>query len=106
MKNVEGLTPRRKAAKVRNPHGNFVALREFWTFFLSGSLHVVALPGHTHGHCGFYSAHHQFLFSVDLFATAHRSIHRALKLPLKGIFPCHADESPPERQLERLRQLL
>jgi glyoxylase-like metal-dependent hydrolase (beta-lactamase superfamily II) len=83
----------------------------------------VALPGHTHGHCGFYSAHHQLLFSGDLFATApygphiapkilnqdnaaaHRSIHRALELPLKGVLPCHADESSPERQLERLRSL-
>ena len=88
-----------------------------------GGLRVVALPGHTHGHCGFYSAQHQLLFSGDLFATApfgphiapkilnqdnaaaHRSLHRALELPLNGVFPCHADEVPPERQLERLRSL-
>jgi len=88
-----------------------------------GGLRVVALPGHTHGHCGFYSAQYQLLFSGDLFATApfgphiapkilnqdntaaHRSIHRALELSLRGVLPCHADEAPPERQLERLRGL-
>lgn len=85
-----------------------------------GGLRVVALSGHTHGHCGYYSAKHRLLFSGDLFATfgfgpqiapfylnqdnteARRSIHRALELPLEGVLPCHADESPPERQLEYL----
>lgn len=33
----------------------------FW-----GGLRVVHLPGHTLGHCGFYSAKHQLLFSGDL----------------------------------------
>jgi glyoxylase-like metal-dependent hydrolase (beta-lactamase superfamily II) len=33
----------------------------FW-----GGLRVVHLPGHTDGHCGFYSARHQLLFSGDL----------------------------------------
>ena len=88
-----------------------------------GGLRVIALPGHTHGHCGYYSAKHKLLFSGDLFATfgfgtqiapfylnqdnveARRSIHRALKLPLEGVLPCHADESPPERQLNYLRGL-
>lgn len=88
-----------------------------------GGLRVVALPGHTHGHCGYYSARHRLLFSGDLFATfgfgpqiapaylnqdnaeARRSIHRALALPLEGVLPCHADEAPPERQLEYLRKL-
>jgi glyoxylase-like metal-dependent hydrolase (beta-lactamase superfamily II) len=88
-----------------------------------GGLRVVALSGHTHGHCGFYSAKQRLLFSGDLFATApfgphiapkilnqdnaaaHRSIHRALELPLDGVLPCHADEAPPERHLEHLRAL-
>ncbi len=88
-----------------------------------GGLRVVALPGHTHGHCGYYSAKHRLLFSGDLFATfgfgpqiapaylnqdnaeARRSIHRALALPLDGVLPCHADGAPPERQLEYLRKL-
>jgi glyoxylase-like metal-dependent hydrolase (beta-lactamase superfamily II) len=33
----------------------------FW-----GGLRVVHLPGHTIGHCGFYSAKHRLLFSGDL----------------------------------------
>lgn len=36
----------------------------FW-----GGLEVVHLPGHTEGHCGFYSARHDLLFSGDLFAS-------------------------------------
>jgi glyoxylase-like metal-dependent hydrolase (beta-lactamase superfamily II) len=36
----------------------------FW-----GGLRVVHLPGHTTGHCGFYSARHRLLFSGDLFAS-------------------------------------
>lgn len=88
-----------------------------------GGLRVVSLPGHTHGHCGYYSVGHKLLFSGDLFATfgfgpqvapiylnqdnseARRSIHRALELPLEGVLPCHADKAPPERQLEYLRAL-
>jgi glyoxylase-like metal-dependent hydrolase (beta-lactamase superfamily II) len=36
----------------------------FW-----GGLRVVHLPGHSTGHCGFYSARHDLLFSADLFAS-------------------------------------
>ncbi len=36
----------------------------FW-----GGLRVIHLPGHTTGHCGFYSAKHDLLFSGDLFAS-------------------------------------
>lgn len=36
----------------------------FW-----GGLRVVHLPGHTLGHCGFFSAPHGVLFSGDLFAS-------------------------------------
>ena len=34
-----------------------------------GGLRVVHLPGHTRGHCGFYSARHDTLFSGDLIAS-------------------------------------
>jgi len=34
-----------------------------------GGLRVVHLPGHTQGHCGFYSARFGLLFSGDLFAS-------------------------------------
>jgi glyoxylase-like metal-dependent hydrolase (beta-lactamase superfamily II) len=43
----------------------------FW-----GGLRVVHLPGHTLGHCGFYSARHDLLFSGDLFASYFCTAHR------------------------------
>ena len=43
----------------------------FW-----GGLRVVHLPGHTRGHCGFYSARHDLLFSGDLFASYAWNTHR------------------------------
>ncbi len=36
---------------------------------LWGGLHVVHLPGHTLGHCGFFSERHSLLFTGDLFAS-------------------------------------
>ena len=42
----------------------------FW-----GGLRVVHLPGHTLGHCGFYSARHNLLFSGDLFASYFFNVH-------------------------------
>lgn len=38
-------------------------------------LRVVHLPGHTEGHCGFYSARHDLLFSGDLFASYFFNVH-------------------------------
>ncbi len=43
----------------------------FW-----GGLRVVHLPGHTAGHCGFYSAKHDLLFSGDLFASYFFNVHK------------------------------
>jgi glyoxylase-like metal-dependent hydrolase (beta-lactamase superfamily II) len=43
----------------------------FW-----GGLHVIHLPGHTAGHCGFYSSKHDLLFSGDLFASYFFNVHR------------------------------
>ena len=42
----------------------------FW-----GGLRVVHLPGHTEGHCGFYSERHRLLFSGDLFASYFLKVH-------------------------------
>ena len=42
----------------------------FW-----GGLRVVHLPGHTLGHCGFYSEKHGMLFSGDLFASYFFNVH-------------------------------
>ena len=43
-----------------------VSLAEGDTLPFWGGLRVVHLPGHTVGHCGFYSAKHDLLFSGDL----------------------------------------
>jgi glyoxylase-like metal-dependent hydrolase (beta-lactamase superfamily II) len=40
-----------------------------------GGLRVVHLPGHTEGHCGFYSQAHDLLFSGDLFASYFFNVH-------------------------------
>jgi glyoxylase-like metal-dependent hydrolase (beta-lactamase superfamily II) len=85
-------------------------------------LKVVHLPGHTDGHCGFYSASRRLLFCGDLFAS-HRhlthtppdilnshpeqipaSIRKALSLPLDGVAPNHCDRAPFSEHLERLRR--
>ena len=58
----------------------------FW-----GGLRVVALPGHTAGHCGFYSARFDLLFSGDLFASYGYSVH--LPPPFLNSCPELLDES-------------
>jgi glyoxylase-like metal-dependent hydrolase (beta-lactamase superfamily II) len=40
-----------------------------------GGLRVMHLPGHTCGHCGFYSERHNLLFSGDLFASYFFTLH-------------------------------
>ncbi len=40
-----------------------------------GGLRVVHLPGHTEGHCGFYSKRFNLLFSGDIFASHWFSVH-------------------------------
>jgi glyoxylase-like metal-dependent hydrolase (beta-lactamase superfamily II) len=40
-----------------------------------GGLRVLHLPGHTLGHCGFYSERHRLLFSGDLFASYFFNVH-------------------------------
>jgi glyoxylase-like metal-dependent hydrolase (beta-lactamase superfamily II) len=76
----------------------------FW-----GGLRVVHLPGHTEGHCGFYSEKHDLLFSGDLFASYFFNTHlsppmftslpelmagslrRALELDPRWMVPNHYD---------------
>lgn len=43
----------------------------FW-----GGLRVVHLPGHTLGHCGFYSATYDLLFTGDLFSSYFFNVHQ------------------------------
>ena len=76
----------------------------FW-----GGLQVIHLPGHTAGHCGFFSAKHNLLFSGDMFASYFFNTHRPpailnsfpdqlatsaekiRRLELRWIVPCHFD---------------
>ncbi len=78
----------------------------FW-----GGLRVVHLPGHTRGHCGFYSPQRDLLFAGDLFATRRlrtflpysvlnscpallpASLSRTLQLNPRGILCNHCDRS-------------
>lgn len=63
-----------------------------------GGLRAVHLPGHTAGHCGFYSAKHDLLFSGDMFASYFFNVHRpaAILNSLPGHFPV---------SVERIRRL-
>lgn len=87
-------------------------------------LRAVHLPGHTHGHMGFYCERLRLLFSADLFASYRGAAHfppdifnsapeqlpqsgaRALSLDLAGVLPNHCDRASPEAHWQRLRQLL
>ena len=63
-----------------------------------GGLRVVHLPGHTRGHCGFYSERHDLLFSGDMFASYFFNTHKppAILNSVPEHFPASA---------ERIRQL-
>lgn len=93
-----------------------------------GGLRVVHLPGHTDGHCGFYSAKHDLLFSGDLFASYFfrphvspaiftsrpelipGSLRRALEIDPRWIVPNHYDvldgELHKRRYVELCRKVL
>jgi glyoxylase-like metal-dependent hydrolase (beta-lactamase superfamily II) len=43
---------------------------------LWGGLRVIHLPGHTKGHCGFYSQKYNLLFSGDMFASYTIHVHK------------------------------
>ncbi len=61
----------------------------FW-----GGLRVIHLPGHTKGHCGFYSAKHGLLFSGDLFASYFFNVHRppAILNSVPELFPASVEK--------------
>lgn len=91
----------------------------FW-----GGLRVVHLPGHTLGHCGFYSPRHDLLFSGDLFASYFFNVHlppailnsapeliassleKARRLNARFIVPQHYDVLDAELHRRRFEQLL
>lgn len=87
-----------------------------------GGLEVVHLPGHTQGHCGFFSRRTGFLFSGDLFVNRRiwtklppfvlnscpklfpQSCRRVFDLNPSGILANHCDKASPEHQLRRFRR--
>ncbi|MCA9791137.1 MAG: MBL fold metallo-hydrolase [Candidatus Eremiobacteraeota bacterium] len=91
----------------------------FW-----GGLEVVHLPGHTVGHCGFYSRSHRLLLAGDLFACyfggawrppfyfnsrpnlLRATYRRVASLPLDHVFPCHWLGTRRERLVPALRARL
>jgi glyoxylase-like metal-dependent hydrolase (beta-lactamase superfamily II) len=86
-------------------------------------LRAVHLPGHTHGHMGFYCESLRVMFTADLFASYRgvayfppdifnstpeqlpQSAATALAFDLAGVIPNHCDRASPEEHLQRLRQL-
>lgn len=90
----------------------------FW-----GGLRVVHLPGHTLGHCGFYSAKHDLLFSGDLWvrflmrtqasprifsddpALVPASLRKARALNVRWMIPGHYDVPNATRLRARFEQL-
>jgi glyoxylase-like metal-dependent hydrolase (beta-lactamase superfamily II) len=92
----------------------------FW-----GGLRVVHLPGHTLGHCGFFSARHSVLFCGDLIACQRparavvpprifnsapelipASLAKARALGARFIVPQHYFEHDPARHRGRFERLL
>ena len=89
-----------------------------------GGLRVVHLPGHTAGHCGFYSARHDVLFSGDLFASYFFNVHvppailnsvpelmdasleKARRLGARFVVPQHYDVLDPALHRRRFDALL
>lgn len=90
----------------------------FW-----GGLRVVHLPGHTVGHCGFYSARHDLLFTGDLWARFMMrtqisplilsdeprlrlaSLRKARAIQARWIVPGHYDVSDATRLKRRFEEL-
>ena len=90
----------------------------FW-----GGLQVVHLPGHTIGHCGFFSARHDLLFSGDMFASYFFNTHKPWpilnslpeqftasaekihRLRPRRMVPCHYDFLDGERHRRRFSKL-
>ena len=86
-------------------------------------LRAVHLPGHTHGHMGFYCERLRLMFTADLFASDRgiaifppailnstpaqlpKSVEAVLALDLAGVIPNHCDRATPAEHLHRLRKL-
>jgi glyoxylase-like metal-dependent hydrolase (beta-lactamase superfamily II) len=111
------LAFRYRTALIDQPIGEGDVL-PFW-----GGLRVVHLPGHTDGHCGFYSEKHDLLFSGDLFASYFFNTHlsppiftskplqvpgslrKVLELDPRWIVPNHYDALDGELHKRRYQEL-
>lgn len=108
---------RYRSALIDQPIGDGDVL-PFW-----GGLRVVHLPGHTEGHCGFYSERHDLLFSGDLFASYFFNTHlpppilnsrpelmpgslrKVLELDPRWIIPNHYDFLAGDLHKRRFQEL-
>ncbi len=90
---------------------------------LWGGLKVVHLPGHTVGHCGFYSARHDLLFSGDLWvrfmmrtqasprifsdrpAQVPASLRKARAMGARWVVPGHYDVANATRLRARFEEM-
>ena len=90
---------------------------------LFGGLEIIALPGHTSGHCGFLQKDRKLLFANDLFSNhfgrpkppprifnddheeALASIIKASKLPVEDVFLNHGRKASPEVTFRDLKKL-
>jgi glyoxylase-like metal-dependent hydrolase (beta-lactamase superfamily II) len=88
-----------------------------------GGLQVVHLPGHTVGHCGFFSERHNLLFSGDMFASYFFNVHKPpailnsvpeqfaasaekiRRLKPRRMVPCHFDFLDGELHRRRFAKL-
>jgi glyoxylase-like metal-dependent hydrolase (beta-lactamase superfamily II) len=88
-----------------------------------GGLKVIYLPGHTGGHCGFYSQRFDLLFSGDLFASYWFSTHlppfflnscadkfpgslrKVTELSPRYVVPNHYDNYDYEKNAQKLKTL-
>jgi len=86
-----------------------------------GGIRVQHLPGHTMGHCGFYSNKYDLLFAGDLYATSwlktvspwpwlnacphlfKNSFQRVLELNPQGILANHCDQADAQTQGKRFK---
>lgn len=93
------------------------------TLDLWHGLRAIHLPGHTHGHTGFYCEELKLLFTADLFASygplshfpprilnscpelMRASVEKVLSLGLKGVLPNHGNAASAEVHLSHLHRL-
>lgn len=113
----------RKLLGVGKPVNIDVELHDGQELPFFGGLKTIHLPGHTLGHCGFYSQKHKLLFSGDMFSSypllSHlppsilntapelmlQSLEKAWQLEPEFVIPQHYDFFTPKRHRERFEEI-